>query len=198
MASVTLPNLGIAAGFLTGENGWTAKMNRNLRVLDALINLRVEDRDATSPPSATPGHVYIVGPSATGDWAGHDGKLAIWCDGDDLSPAEWAFVAPKNGWRAYVIDEDAFYQVVGSAWVLDESSSVTPTSFSTTFGDGSAANFFIAHNLGTRNVRAEVYRNASPWESIICDVSRPNTTLVELSGFSVAPSADEFIVHISK
>ena len=150
MASVTLPNLGIAAGFLTGENGWTAKMNRNLRVLDALINLRVEDRSLTSPPTATPGQVYIVGPSATGDWAGHDGKLAIWCDGDDLSPAEWAFVVPKNGWRAYVIDEDAFYQVISGTWVLDETSSVTPTSFSTTFGDGSAANFFIAHNLGTQ------------------------------------------------
>jgi hypothetical protein len=63
-------------------------------------------------------------------------------------------------------------------------------------GDGSAASFTITHNLNTRNVRVEVYRNATPWDTIICDITRPTANTVTLSGFGTAPSVDQFSVII--
>ena len=117
MTAVTLPNVGIQAGFTEGESGWSAAMNRNLRAVDALVQPRVVDKDLTAPPSASAGDVYIVAASATGDWAGQDGKLAIWCVGDDLA-SEWVFVTPKSGWFVWVVDESKVYRYTGSAWVI--------------------------------------------------------------------------------
>lgn len=198
MTAITLPNVGLHAGFLDAEHGWGVTMNRNQRVLDALVNLRVEDKDLTEPPLASSGAAYIVGPAATGAWAGYDGQLAIWMQGDDLPDGQWAFVQPKESWRAWLIDENAFYQYVSGTWVIDSTSSVTPTEFTQLIGDGSAANFFIDHALGTRNVAVTVYRNASPWDDIVVDVTRPSENQVELSGFALAPSVDEYMVVVRK
>lgn len=64
------------------------------------------------------------------------------------------------------------------------------------FGDGSSASFNITHNLGTRDVLVEVYRNATPWDTVVCDVSRPDTSTITLSGFGTAPAVDQFKVVI--
>lgn len=118
MTAQALPNSGLTAGFTDAEDGWGESMNTNLRVLDALVNLRVEDKDLTAPPgSPVAGQVYIVGAGATVAWAGQAGKLAIWCVGDDITSA-WMFVTPKSGWRAWVIDESADYRYTAGAWVL--------------------------------------------------------------------------------
>jgi hypothetical protein len=70
--------------------------NEALRVLDTVIQLSVLDRSLTEPP-ATPAHGdrYIVGDSATGAWAGHDGEVAAYVDG------AWQFCTPEEGWVAY-------------------------------------------------------------------------------------------------
>lgn len=114
MTTVSLPNSSLDAGFLQGEN-WGAKFNRNLRVIDALLQCRVIDKDLTAPPgSPAGGDVYIVGAAATGAWSGQDGDLAIWMVGDDLTSA-WTFVSPKAGWRVYLIDEALDYTFT-TAW----------------------------------------------------------------------------------
>lgn len=118
MTAIALPNTGLSTGYTEGENGWGAAMNRNLRVLDALINLTVVDKDLTAPPAATSGAVYIVGPAATGAWAGKAGQLAIWCQGDDIPAGEWAFVPAKESWTAWVADESVFYRFTAGAWVV--------------------------------------------------------------------------------
>lgn len=197
MTAVTLPNVGVKSGFTIGESGWADEMNSNMRVLDAMVQLTVVDKDLTTPPGATPGLVYIVGPSATGDWSGLDGQLAFLQTGDDLTTA-WSFVVPKAGWRAWVVDESVFYQYSGSAWVKDESSEITPSRYRAVFGDGSSANFFINHSLGTRDLHVTVYRNATPWDDIVCDISRPSDNQIELSGFGIAPATDELVVVVSK
>lgn len=118
MAAITLPNIGLKAGYPEGDNTWGADMNRNLRILDALANMRVLDKDLTTPPvSPTAGETYIVATGATGAWAGQDAKLAIWEVGDDLVTPAWFFVTPKSGWRTYVVDEDERYQY-GTSWAL--------------------------------------------------------------------------------
>ena len=52
-----------------------------------------------TPPVAAPeGELYAVPPGAVNAWAGQAGKLALRVAGG------WIFVAPKRGWRAFVLD----------------------------------------------------------------------------------------------
>lgn len=60
-----------------------------------------------------------------------------------------------------------------------------------TIGDGSATQFDITHNFGTRAVMVEVYRNSGNYDSIICDVSRTDTNTVRLN-FAQAPTSNQF------
>lgn len=63
-------------------------------------------------------------------------------------------------------------------------------------GDGAATSFNVAHNLNTRDVTVEVYRNGTPWDTVICDVARPDVNTVTISGFGTAPSLNLFTVVI--
>lgn len=58
-------------------------------------------------------------------------------------------------------------------------------------GDGSATQYDITHNFNTRNVQVSVFRNGTPWDDIMCDVSRPDANTVRLN-FAAAPSAAQF------
>jgi len=71
----------------------------------------IADRDLTSPTNAlTDGTAYIVGASATGLWAGQDGKIAYY-------DQEWRFVTPRNGFGVLVDDENEFIVYMDSAWI---------------------------------------------------------------------------------
>lgn len=105
MTAVTLPNSSMQAGMLPGEDAWSDKMNRNLRVTDALLTIVVLSRALSAPPGADGGDCYIVGPGATGEWAAaNENDIAIFQQGDDLL-SQWTYVTPKTGWRAYVAEE---------------------------------------------------------------------------------------------
>lgn len=70
--------------------------NEALRILDAVVQLRVLSFGALTPPGApAAGDVHALGAGATGEWAGQDGRLALW-DGTG-----WAFIAPAEGWLAW-------------------------------------------------------------------------------------------------
>ncbi|HZL30397.1 MAG TPA: DUF2793 domain-containing protein [Pseudolabrys sp.] len=85
--------------------------NDALRILDALVQLAVLDRDLTAPPgSPTEGQSWIVKTGATDYWAGHVNEIASWQDG------AWQFNAPRTGWLAYVIDEGTLLMWNGTAW----------------------------------------------------------------------------------
>lgn len=58
-------------------------------------------------------------------------------------------------------------------------------------GDGVATQIDITHSWGTRSVSVEVFRNSSPWDTVLCDVSRPDTNTVRL-GFVIAPTTDQY------
>lgn len=197
MATSTLPNIGITAGYQPGESGWSATMNRNLRVIDLMLNPRVIDKDLSIPPSAASGDAYLVPASGQDAWAGHVNDIAVWCIGADMPDGEWAFVTPKESTRVYVIDESAFYVFKAGQWSL-ESGSGEVTQYRTTIGDGTAANFFINHGLATRDVSVTIYRNATPWDDVVVDVTRPSVDQVEISGLAIAPSVDEYVVIVRK
>ncbi len=85
--------------------------NAALQVLDAVVMLSVLDRDLAVPPgSPADGERYLVAASATGAWAGKDGTIAAWQDG------AWGFYAPKEGWLAWIADEDILLVFDGASW----------------------------------------------------------------------------------
>ncbi len=85
--------------------------NEALRALDALVQLMVLDKDLSAPPgSPAEGARYIVGSSPTGAWSGQAGRIAAYQD------AAWAFHPPREGWAAWVADEDKLYVWSGTAW----------------------------------------------------------------------------------
>lgn len=85
--------------------------NEALAALDALVQLSVKERGRTLAPAAPEeGERYLVGPGASGDFANHDGEIALF----DLGI--WRFFQPRRGWRAYVEAEDRIVAYDGSAW----------------------------------------------------------------------------------
>lgn len=89
--------------------------NGALNMLDALVQPVAEASDLTAPPaSPAEGQMWIVAASATGDWAGHDGKLAHFVGG------AWAYYAPAEGWRVWIRAEEAEARFDGTAWAVGE------------------------------------------------------------------------------
>jgi hypothetical protein len=71
----------------------------------------VLDKDLSTPPGGPGvGDRYIVNPTGTGAWAGHDNEIAEW-DG-----SVWVFSVPDNGTVAKVEDENLWYMSDGAAW----------------------------------------------------------------------------------
>ncbi len=85
--------------------------NEAMAALDQLVQPAVKSRTQSAPP-ASPGEgdTYIVGPSATGIWAGRDDDFATWRDG------AWSFRSPADGWLAYVLDDARLAVRRDGAW----------------------------------------------------------------------------------
>lgn len=58
-------------------------------------------------------------------------------------------------------------------------------------GDGSATQFTLTHNLGTRDVVVNVYRNSAPYDTVECDVERDTANSVVVR-FASAPTAAQY------
>lgn len=85
--------------------------NEAVRALDALVQLSVLDRTLTEPPAGpAEGARHLVAAGASGDWAGRDGEIAAFQDG------VWAFYAPREGWIAWVAEEEAALVWDGGEW----------------------------------------------------------------------------------
>ena len=87
-------------------------INEAFAALDGIVQLSVIDTDLPSPPgSPAEGDRYIVGASATGDWAGQEGRVAVYDGG------AWVFRLPRVGWRAWVLDEGREIHHDGTGWL---------------------------------------------------------------------------------
>lgn len=123
MPAVAGNNLGLNWGWAIGENGWKAGTDNNYKLLELLVQPNVIDKDLTTPPGAPAnGDRYLIPPTgATGAWSGHANKLALW----DNQISAWLLIAPLEGWRTTVQDEDADYIFNGSTWVYYKSLNTT-------------------------------------------------------------------------
>jgi len=86
--------------------------NEAIRALDAILHLAVRDQDQATPPaSPADGDRYIVAAPATGAWSGHEHEIAAFQDG------AWMFYPPREGWIAWLEDDDAAVVWDGSSWL---------------------------------------------------------------------------------
>lgn len=85
--------------------------------------------------SATTGDRFIVGDSATGDWSGHDGEIAIKTAGG------WNFETPEEGWTLWIEGENKFYYYTGSEWSV--LINWTNWNLAYSWGDHSEAGYFV-------------------------------------------------------
>jgi hypothetical protein len=67
--------------------------------------------------------------------------------------------------------------------------------YATTVGNGSATTITVTHNLATRDVLVEVYRNSGNYDTVLCEVRRTSTNAVDLV-FGTAPSSNEYRVVV--
>ena len=88
-------------------------VNEAVARADAVAQMRLKARGVTVPPVAVDGTAFGIGIGATGDWAGHDGEIAVQANGG------WVFMLPKLGWRGW--DEATAEAVVydGVDWQSD-------------------------------------------------------------------------------
>ncbi|RLI52468.1 MAG: hypothetical protein DRO87_13160 [Candidatus Thorarchaeota archaeon] len=70
----------------------------------------VESRSATPPGSPATGQRFLIIPTATGAWAGHEDDIAEW------NGSSWEFVSPTAGTALYVEDEELLYLYDGTQW----------------------------------------------------------------------------------
>lgn len=118
--SDTTPNLAIPY-IMAAQAQKHVTHNEAVRALDALVQMAVLDRDLAAPPtSPVHGERYIVAASPSGAWTGQASKVAAWQDG------AWAFYAPRDGWLAWVADENALLVFDGAAWIAAAVASVNP------------------------------------------------------------------------
>lgn len=104
----TTPNLSLPLLFL-GQSQKEPFINQALSMLDTLA-FGIVDNSLASPPS-TPddGSAFRILDNADGEWAGHDGELALWIGG------AWSFISPSDGLA--VFDQTARTTVsYNSAW----------------------------------------------------------------------------------
>ncbi len=136
--------------------------NEALSIIDGLVHLAVISRNTTAPPS-TPanGDRYLVPSGATGEWVTHPGQLALRMEG------AWRYITPREGWNAWVSDEDVALTYSGTAWIAGS----VPTALNnlTMLGVNATADVtnklsvnssaVLLNNIGT-DVRLNINKNA--------------------------------------
>jgi len=68
--------------------------------------------------------------------------------------------------------------------------------YTTTFGDGSASQFTITHNLNTMDVTVQIFKNASPYDLVMADVQKIDVNSIKiLTG--MVPTTNQFKVIVT-
>jgi len=67
--------------------------------------------------------------------------------------------------------------------------------FNADIGDGSATSIAVTHNLNTRDVEVEVYRNSGNFDTVMVETQRTSVNAVTLL-FDVAPASNAFRVLV--
>jgi hypothetical protein len=89
--------------------------NEALALLDAAVQaVVVAVAPSTIPAAPVPGQCWIVGAGAGGEWAEHDGALAIWTAGG------WRFMAAFEGMSVWSLSDSAMAVRTAGGWAIGE------------------------------------------------------------------------------
>lgn len=87
-------------------------VNESLVRLDGLVQLRLASVGGVVPAGfPVEGEVHAVGQGATAEWAGQDGRLALFVNGG------WVFLTPDLGWQAWSETNGTRVQYDGADWI---------------------------------------------------------------------------------
>lgn len=118
-----------------------------------LENLYVFDILNTPPSTPAIGDAYIIGDSATGDWAGHERNVT------EFTAGGWDFALPFNGLQAFVGSTNSFRVYEDAAWAA-----VGSTDFATKSGVETLSNKTIsgAFQIATNGARVGITNDSTP------------------------------------
>lgn len=87
--------------------------NTALERLDFLVQLSAQALEVGTPPTdPDPGEIFGIGAGAGGAWAGHDGEIACWCNGD------WLYFIPFEGLRVWDRDAGVLKVWTAGGWTM--------------------------------------------------------------------------------
>lgn len=102
--------------------------NEALQILDAVVQLSVEEFGLNDPPTAfAEGQVWAIGAAPTGDWASQPGRLAM------RALAGWVFIQPREGWRAWDRSGETMRVYQGTDWAAQALQNVGGLGIGTAF-----------------------------------------------------------------
>lgn len=84
--------------------------NEALQRLDAAVQLTISATLSAPPPAPDEGGCFAVAASATGEWAGRGGRIAMRQDG------AWLYLTPRAGWRAWDLENERLLVHDGAGW----------------------------------------------------------------------------------
>jgi hypothetical protein len=181
----TLPQTG-ATELVSGQATPETSVNEIARYLDANATRSIiEDRDLTAPPgSCADGARYLVKATATGTWAGKDGKLAI-AVGTNAANG-WLFqTVAVEGFKLYVRDENVELLYNGSAWITTSTGGAATETLIVACSDETTAittgtakvTFRMPYAFTLTAVRASV-TTAPTGSTIIIDINESGTSVL--------------------
>jgi hypothetical protein len=111
-----------------------------------------------------------------------------------ITPA--ATVTVNGSTSGFVLNNyvHASLKLIGSnTWTLVNDSSLALRKFTALVGG--ATSVAITHNLNTKNIVVELYRTATPWDTVVADVRRTDANTATFV-FATAPAAGEYTAVI--
>lgn len=179
------------AGAENGIYAWTGAAAALVRATDADTNAEV-----------SPGMAVTVTEGA----ANGDKVFVLTTDTINLGTTALAFSQLGGGGGAYIAGNGlaespagTFNVGAGTGIVVNANdvaidSNVVPRKFATNVGGSTTVT--VTHNFGTRDVHVSVFTNSTPWDDVICDVTRPDVNSVTL-GFAASPATGAYRVVVT-
>lgn len=107
------PFVSLKYGWNPASENFAGDMDTNLKTIGALLQPVAQSKTVNDPSTLTPaeGQAWIVGPAPVGVWSSKAGQIAAYVTG------AWLFLAPKQGWKAYIIAEATTATYSGTTWI---------------------------------------------------------------------------------
>ena len=111
MADTTTPTL-VLTDLIEGSAGQAARMNNNMRLMEAALAAPILDRDLSTPPGGdSAGDCYIAASSPSGDWSDFSEGDIVFYTG-----SAWIGVTPPDGTIKWIDDEAVLVAFDGTNW----------------------------------------------------------------------------------